>query len=110
MAEAFLDEAGDDFLCPPCVHNACGELVSAGDDLVTRNGAESDGLGITRFESDCCTCGDVESLSISPGTIEGETGVCFDEVIMRSDLYPFVSHYVQWKSRNSPGLVDPRCS
>jgi hypothetical protein len=92
VSEAFLNEAGHDFLRPPCVHNARGELVSASDDLVASDGAESDGLGVAWFESDRCTCGDVESLSVGPGAIEGQTGVSFDEVIVRSDLWPIISH------------------
>jgi hypothetical protein len=95
VAEAFIDEAADDLLCPPCVHDACGELVSASDDLVSGDSAEGDGLGVAWLESDRCTCGDVESLSVSLGAIEAQTRVGFDEVIVGSDLYPFVSHNAQ---------------
>lgn len=86
MSKAFLDKAGDDFLSPPRVHDTRSEIVPAGDDLVTGNSTESNSLGITRFKPDRGTRGDVQSFSIGPGTIEGQTRVRFDEVIVRSDL------------------------
>ena len=86
MSKAFLNKAGNDFLSPPCVHGARGELVSTSDDLIASDSAESDSLGIAWLESDRCACRDVESLSVGPGAIEGQTGVSFDEVIVGSNL------------------------
>lgn len=86
MSKAFPNEAGNDFLGPPRVHNARSKIVPTSDVLVAGDGAENDRFGITWFEPDRCTCGDVESLSVGPGAIEGQTRVSFDEMIVRSDL------------------------
>ena len=86
MTKAFLDEVSDDLLGPPRVHDACGKLISASDDLVTGDGAEGNSLCITWFESDRGTSGDVQPFPIGPGTVEGQARVGFDEVIVRSNL------------------------
>ena len=76
-------------------------MVSAGDDLVASYSAEGDDLGIARFESDRRTRGNVKSLSLGAGAIEGQAGVGFDEVIVGSNLWPVVSPWVWRVSRNA---------
>lgn len=86
MRKAFLDKAGNDFLRSPCVHDTCSELVSSGDDIVSSDGTKGDSLGVTWFKSDRGACGDVQPFSIGPGTIEGQTRISFDEVIVGPNL------------------------
>ena len=61
-------------------------------------------FGVTWLESDRCACRDVESLSIGPGAIEGQTRVSFDEVVVRSDLWSFISRRMQHVSRERTHL------
>ena len=104
MSEAFLNKAGNDFLGPPCVHGTRRELISASDDLVASDITESNSLGVTWLESDRCACGDVESLSVGSGAIEGQTRVSFDEVVVRSNLWSFISRQIQHVSRERTHL------
>lgn len=71
MSEAFLNKTSNNLLGPPCVHDTCSKLVPTSDDLVAGDGAESNSFRVTWFEPNCRTCGDVESLSVGPGAIEG---------------------------------------
>ena len=86
MPETLLNKTGNDFLGPPCVHGTRSKLVSTSDDLAPGDGAESNSLAVTWFEPHCRTSRDVQSLPVGPGPIEGQTGVGFDEVVVRSNL------------------------
>lgn len=82
MSESFLNKAGDDLLRPPRVNDTCSKSVPARDGLTPSNVAESNGLNIAWFEPDRCTSGDIQSLPVGPGAIEGQKGVGFDEVVV----------------------------
>jgi len=110
MSEAFLNKTSDDLLGPPCVRDTRREIIPPGDDLIASDSAKGNSLGVTRFEPDRRTCGDVEALSVGSGAIEAQARVGFDEMIVGSNLWPLVSYRMYHVGRSySPGLVDLRC-
>ena len=88
MSESFLNKTCNDLLGPPRVHDTRREIVSPGDDFVASDSTEGNSLGVTWFEPDRRTCGDVEALSVGSGAIEAQARVGFDEVIVGSNLWP----------------------
>ena len=100
-----------DLLGPPCVHDTRSELVPATDNFVAGDGAENSCLRVTWLESDRCTCGDVKSLSVGPGAIEGQARVGFDGVVVGSDLQALILQRMRRREEEAlPGPVDLRCS
>jgi hypothetical protein len=57
-------------------------VVATLDDLLAANLNKRDSLGITRFETDRCSCWNVETIAVRSNTIEFKLWVCFDEVVV----------------------------
>jgi hypothetical protein len=82
MGEACFLEFGQDGVGAGEVDAAGGEVVAAVDGLVAGDFDELDGFAVTGFEADGGAGGDVEAEAICFDAVEGELGICFDEVVV----------------------------
>ena len=86
MSKVLLQQRSQNVPYSSRVYDTTCQIVSTCDNFVTRNFDKVDYFDISRFESYCSTCWDVESFSIGFTTVEGKLRVCFDEMIVRSNL------------------------
>ncbi len=86
MPKTFLNQSLDDALGSAEIKSAGGESVTTRNNFGTCDGCEGDSFGIPRLKADCCACRDVEALSIRQRSIEAQSWIRFDEVVMRTDL------------------------
>jgi len=61
-------------------------IVAALDDLFAANLNKCDSLGVSRLETDGCSCWNVKTVTLRPNTIKFKLWVCFNEMIVRSNL------------------------
>lgn len=86
MGKALLNEHFHDIFGPAEINYTGRNTITARYNPGTSDCNESDCLGPVRFKADGSTGGDIESLSIGFCAIESEGGVCFDKVVVGSDL------------------------
>jgi hypothetical protein len=90
MSKSLLDQRANDPF--PLLHRnqprggRVDEEVAARDDLVSGDVDKSDRLGVSWFETNGSTSGDVETTEEGEGTVELEGFVDFREVVVGSDL------------------------
>jgi hypothetical protein len=76
----------DDVVGLTDVHDAISKIIAAADGFVAGDLDECDGLGVAGLEADRCAGRNIEAEAVGAGTVEGEEGVGFDEVVVRSNL------------------------
>jgi hypothetical protein len=82
VGEACFLEFGQDGVGAGEVDAAGGEVVAAVDGPVAGDFDELDSFAVAGLEADGGAGGDVETVAICFDAIEGELGICFDEVIV----------------------------
>lgn len=86
MCKSSLNQLSYNGVCPFWVYKAACQIVSTCDDFGARESHKIDYFNVSRLESYCGTGRDVKSFPIGFGTVEGKMRICFDKMIVRSDL------------------------
>ena len=86
MGKPLLLQPSYNGVYPSRVYDTSCQIVSTCDNSVARNIDKIDYFDVSRFESYCSTCWDVETFSIGFATVEAKLRVCFDKMIVRSNL------------------------
>lgn len=86
METTLLQFLNKTFGNPSIVEGTSCKTIATFDDLVTTNLDEVDGLSVTRLETDGSSSSNVQSVSKGSDTIEVQQRVCFDKVVVRSNL------------------------
>src|SRR5690554_3763162 len=87
MHKVACHKAGHDFFQSIGINSACGDVVTAGNALLTCNGHSRDSVLFAWFESDGGSGGDVDSTAICQCAVHLEGTVGLDQVEMRADLF-----------------------
>lgn len=86
MFESFLLQFCHDSIRPRHIYNARSQTVAAADDLGPTDVAKRYGLDIAGFEAHRGACCYVEPLAVSLATIEVQSRVRLDEVVVGTNL------------------------
>lgn len=86
MRKPLLNQCSYNGLCPSYVYNTSCQTISTCNGFGAGDGYEIDCFDVSRLETYCSTCWDVESFSVSFTTVEGKVRICFNKMIVRSDL------------------------
>jgi hypothetical protein len=70
-------------------HTRC-QPITTGNYFSASNGAQSDGFGVPRFESNSSPGRNIEALSVRLSAVKGESRISFDKVVMRSNLWDWL--------------------
>jgi hypothetical protein len=86
MCKPLLLQPSYNGVYPSWVYETSCQIVSTCDNFVARDFDKVDYLNVSRFESYCSTCWDVQPFSIGFNTVEAKLRICFDKMIVRSNL------------------------
>ena len=87
MSEASFLQFLENSICSRKVHSARCKIVTAMDDLVACNFNQLNGLGVSWLEANRSTSSNIETVAISFDAIKLKLRICFDEVVVGSNLY-----------------------
>lgn len=62
------------------------KIIPSGDYFITGDFNQCNGLTVAWLETDRCACRNIEAVSMGSDAVEGELGVCFDEMVVRPNL------------------------
>ena len=68
------------------IDRTISKRIAATNDFVACDLNESDGFGVSWFETDGCAGWDVKAEAVGAGAVEGEGWIGFDEVVVGADL------------------------
>jgi hypothetical protein len=86
MREASFLQVLENGICPRQVDSARCEVVATMDGLVARDFYQLNSLAVTWLETHGGTGSNIKTVAISFNAIEFELRICFDKVVVRSDL------------------------
>lgn len=86
MRKSFLNQRVYNLLCSSKVDMSGRQGISPGDDALSRNCTEYDGLCVSRFEANGCSRRDIQTFTVCETAIECQLRVSLNEMVMRSDL------------------------
>lgn len=86
MRKARRLQLPNDLLSPTHIHHSIRQPVSTANHTVSTDLNQRHGLGITGFESNRRSRGNIQSEAVGLDAIEMQLGIRLDEMIMGSDL------------------------
>lgn len=90
MTKALLHQRADNLVGFGVVNHTRCQPVTTRNYFSASNGAQSDGFGVPRFESNRSPGRNIEALSVRLSAVKGQSRISFDKVVMRSNLWDWL--------------------